>query len=153
MAIVSAHETMRGVVFDLPPVADICENSSVNTTPGTVYRQWPEITPPTPSAMPMIWSFPPEPSILPKVICLKLSEKYDALNPGGVFISLHTEASHERTKPGDHVCDFLLNELSGMDMIFPKAWLRNNDGMRFQIVRSLPIDCDFGPLDIEIGKK
>ena len=42
---------------------------------------------------------------------------YDALNPGGVFISYHEGVTHERTKPGIMVLSWPLGTLTGQDFI------------------------------------
>ncbi|WP_155322832.1 methyltransferase [Desulfosarcina ovata] len=155
MAIVSAHETMTGVVFDLPPVADISrefiheydagdrvsvmagdytadaigDGYDLILASGTLYFAKIHLN-----------------EIIGKI--------YNGLNPGGVFMSLHNEASHERTRPGDHICDFLFYELSGMDMIFTKGMIAETMVQcGFKSTRNFTIESDLGPLDIDIGKK
>ena len=155
MAIVSAHTTMKGIVFDLPSVVDISrefireydagdrvsvmagdyrvdsvgDDYDLIFASGTLYFAKSHLN-----------------EIVRKI--------YDALNPGGVFISVHNEVSHERTKPGDHICDFLFYELSGMDMIFPKGMIAETMVQcGFKSTRSLTIESDLGPLDIDIGRK
>ena len=41
---------------------------------------------------------------------------YHALNPGGLFISVHDGLTHEGTKPGDMVISWLATGLSSRDL-------------------------------------
>ena len=155
MAIVAAHATMKGVVFDLPPIADISRefireyeaDDRVSVMAGDY----------TTDAIGDSYDL--------IIACGTLyfaknhlneiiSKIHNALNPGGIFISVHNEVSHERTKPGGHVSDFLFNELSGMDMIFSRGTIAETImHCGFKSARSFSIESDLGPLDIDIGRK
>ena len=155
MAIVSAHEAMTGVVYDLPPVADISrefireydalDRVSVmagDYTADSIGDSYDLIF----AAGTLYFAKDRLNEIISKI--------HDALNPGGLFISLHNEISHERTKPGDHICDFLLYELSGMDLIFSKGTIAEAImGCGFKSVRSFTIESDLGALDVDVARK
>ncbi len=155
MAIVAAHETMKGVVFDLSPVVDICRefireyeaDDRVSVMAGDY------TTDAIGDAYDLIIACGTlyfAKNHLDEII----SKIYKALNPGGVFISVHNEVTHERTKPVGHVCDFLFNELAGMDMIFPKGTIAGAIVQcGFKSVQSFAIESDLGPLDIDVARK
>jgi SAM-dependent methyltransferase len=79
---------------------------------------------------------------------------FDALNPAGVFISFHGGLIHERTKPDMMVLGMILDELMGQGMMLDQGFIA--DSMLrggFQSVRSRTLDTDWGPMDLDIGRK
>ncbi|MFZ2071735.1 MAG: methyltransferase [Halobacteriota archaeon] len=79
---------------------------------------------------------------------------YDALNPGGVFVVFHEGLTHERTKPDTHVLCMMSMALMGQDMCFDQSFIA--DSMLhagFKSIRSRTLDTDWGPMDLDIGRK
>ena len=80
---------------------------------------------------------------------------HDALNPGGIFVSVHDGLTCENTKPADMVISWLPTGLCSRDMSFgrdviPDAML--NAG--FKTVKVTPLDCPMGEaMDMCVGKK
>lgn len=80
---------------------------------------------------------------------------YNALNPDGVFVSVHDGLTNEGTKPADMVISWLSTGLSATDLSLsqeeiPNAMLKAG----FKTVQSKP--CSFligGTLDMVIGRK
>jgi len=83
------------------------------------------------------------------------SKIYDALNPGGVFVSVHDGLTEEGTKPSDMVVSWLPTSLSSRDLSFdqdiiPDAMLEAG----FKTVKVKPIPFSMcGSMDICIGRK
>ena len=79
---------------------------------------------------------------------------YDALNPGGVFISFHDGMTHERTKPEVMVLCRIPMALMGTDMGFDQGFIA--DSMLragFKSVRSRTLETPMGSMDLDIGRK
>nr|WP_319394668.1 methyltransferase dimerization domain-containing protein [uncultured Desulfobacter sp.] len=80
---------------------------------------------------------------------------YDALNPGGVFVSVHDGFTEEGTKPSDMVISWLPTSLSSQDLSFhrdivPDAMLEAG----FRSVKVTPIPFSMcGSMDMCIGRK
>jgi predicted TPR repeat methyltransferase len=79
---------------------------------------------------------------------------YDALNPGGVFISFCEGLTHERTKTDFVVLSMMSIALMGQDMCFEQGEI--GDSMLrvgFKSVRSRTLDAPWGAADLDIGRK
>ncbi len=79
---------------------------------------------------------------------------YDALNPGGVFVSLSDGLTCERTQPENYVLSTLSSALIGQDMgidqgVIADAMLR----VGFKSTRSRTIDTPMMPMDLDIARK
>jgi SAM-dependent methyltransferase len=155
IAIVSAHPTMEGVSFDRPRTIAVAKESIQKYGMGnrikaiggdyaqdpigegydlilasdTLYYTREEIDP----------------------IMTKL---HDALNPGGVLITVHLCLKSERTRPGNLVLGSLFSGLKGEDMglldqgFIADAMLRAG----FKSVHSKTVDTDWGEQDVDIGR-
>ena len=79
---------------------------------------------------------------------------YDALNPAGVFISFHGGLTHERTKPDMMVLGMILDELMGQGMMVDQGFIADSMlRIGFESVHSRTLDTDWGPMDLDIGRK
>jgi predicted TPR repeat methyltransferase len=79
---------------------------------------------------------------------------FDALNPGGIFISLSDGLTCERTKPENYVLSALPSALMGQDMGIDQGVIA--DAMLcagFKSVRSSTIDTPMMPMDLDIARK
>jgi hypothetical protein len=79
---------------------------------------------------------------------------YDALNPGGVFLVLHEGLTYEQTKPDAMVLSMMPMALTGQDMSFDQGEIADSMlRVGFKSVRSRTLDTDWGPMDLDIGRK
>ncbi|MDY6851998.1 MAG: methyltransferase, partial [Thermodesulfobacteriota bacterium] len=155
LAVAAEHPSMKGVLFDRPPVAEVAEGlfkkfglEDRMTAVGGDY---------------FIDSIGDGYDLVLAIATLNftrhdidpvMTKIHDALNPGGVFISFHDGLTHERTKPEVMVLPGLATSLRGMDMgldqgFLAEAMLRAG----FKSVRSRTVDTGFGPMDLDIGRK
>ncbi|MGP8320072.1 MAG: hypothetical protein ACT6FD_04695 [Methanosarcinaceae archaeon] len=83
-----------------------------------------------------------------------VSKIYDALSPGGAFISCAEGLTHERTRPDKHVISMISLSLMGQDMCFDQGEIADSMlRVGFRSVRSRTLDTDWGPMDIDIGRR
>ncbi|MCD4711299.1 MAG: methyltransferase [Bacteroidales bacterium] len=79
---------------------------------------------------------------------------YEALNPAGVFISFHGGLTHERTKPDTMVLGMILDGLMGQGMLVDQGFIADSMlRVGFRSVRSCTLNTDWGPMDLDIGRK
>ncbi len=79
---------------------------------------------------------------------------YDALNPGGVFVSLHDGMKDEGTDPRVHVLNMMTSALSGFSCSLEKGFIV--DAMKnagFSSVTSQQVIMDVGPFELDIARK
>ncbi len=155
IAIVGSHPTMKGVIFDQPPVAKVAENFikeyemearmevmggnyMIDSIGGEYDLVWASFT--------LNFARHDMDTFMKKI--------YDALNPGGVFISSAEGLTHERTKPEIMVLGMSSISLMGQDMCFDQGFIA--DAMTrigFKSIHSCTLDTPVGPVDIDIGRK
>jgi len=79
---------------------------------------------------------------------------YDALNPGGVFISFCEGLTHERTKTDFVVLSMMSIALMGQDMCFDQGEIADSLlRVGFKSVRSRTLNAPWGAADLDIGRK
>ena len=155
IAIVASHPRMKGVLFDLPSVAKAAEifikeyemENRMEVLGGDYNHDS------IGEEYDLIWAsgslyFGKEDmdSLMKKI--------YDALNPGGVFISYHDGLTHERTKPDIMALSWTPTALMGQDMGFDQGEIADSMlRVGFKSVRSRTLDTDWGPMDLDIGRK
>ncbi|UCH02944.1 MAG: methyltransferase, partial [Candidatus Bathyarchaeota archaeon] len=155
MAIVAAHPSMKGVNFDLPPMAEISETyikeygmaDRMETLGGDGFRDSIGEGYDLVLACSSLQSYKDKlDSVVKKV--------YDALNPGGVFISAFIGLTHERTKPEICVLSLLPMALGGHDTRFDKGFVADSMlRVGFKSVRSRTLDTAMGPMELDIARK
>ncbi len=155
MAIVDAHPTMKGVIFDLPPVVeetkkfleeyemadrmDVLGGDFNHDSIGEGYD--------------LVWAS----GVLQFATDIDSVVKrvHDGLNPGGVFVSLYPFGqTHERTKPESIVLSLLSMALMGQEVGVDQGYVA--DAMLsagFKSVRSRDTDTFMGPMELDIGRK
>jgi len=155
IAILKQHPSMTGVVFDQPAVAKVAEEFIANygvsdrmTTIGGDY---------------LMDSFGEGYDLILCSCTLNFAlgcmdemvkRIYDALNPGGVFISLQDGIYNEGTAPEYHVLNMMSSALSGFNCGIKKGLIAasmRNAG--FEQVTSESITLDVGPFDLDIAIK
>jgi len=79
---------------------------------------------------------------------------YDALIPGGVFVSLHDGMTEEGTCPKVHVLNMMTSALSGFSCSLEKGFI--TDAMKnagFSQITSNKVFLDVGPFELDLGFK
>ena len=155
IAALSRHPSMKGVVFDQPSVVNVTEEfiteynlSDRMTTIGGDY-----LNDPIGSGYDLILA---SCTLNFAKGCMDemIKKIYDALNPGGIFVSLHDGMCNEGTSPSVHVLNMMTSALSGYNCSLEKGFIANamlNAG--FYSVRSQPVILDVGPFEIDIARK
>nr|QNO57428.1 hypothetical protein FKKJMMIK_00026 [Methanosarcinales archaeon ANME-1 ERB7] len=155
IAIVAAHPSMKGVIFDRPAIIKVAETfikeykmeDRMDVLGGDFNHD------PIGEEYDLIWAS--SALSLAKDDMDSLTKKiYDALNPGGVFLVLHEGLTYERTKPDDMVLSMMPMALTGQDMWFDQGFIADSMlRVGFKSVRSRTLDTDWGPMDLDIGRK
>jgi predicted O-methyltransferase YrrM len=155
IAIVAAHPSMKGVVFDRPSVVKAAgefikeyEMTDRMEVLGGDYLQ-----DSIGEGYDLIFASATFNFAGDKLDSL-IRKIYNATNPGGMFVSLADGLTHEGTKPDIRVLDStphtLMNQYEHFDQDFI-ASLMLQTGFRY--VRSTTLDTSWGPLDLDIGRK
>ena len=155
IAIVAAHPSMSGTIFDTPAMVKLTKTfikeygleDRVGVMDGDFIHN------PIGEGYDLIWSS--SALSLAKDDIDSLTKKiYDALNPGGVFLVLHEGLTYERTKPDAMVLSMMPQVLTGQDMRFDQGEIADSMfRVGFKSVRSRTLDTDWGPMDLDIGRK
>jgi SAM-dependent methyltransferase len=155
MTIVDAHPTMKGVIFDLPPVVKATEayikeyemEARVEVLGGDFNR--------TPIGEGYDLVFACSSLQFAQDLDGVVQKVYDALNPGGVFVSLfpfgHT---HEGTKPEPIVLSLASMAFMGMEASFDQSYVA--ESMRrtgFKTIRSRTFETFMGPMELDVARK
>ena len=158
IAIVAAHPTMKGVIFDQPPLAKAAETyiKEYGMEDRVEFMSGSYMTDSIGEGYNLIWAsgtltyakFQVD-SVMKKI--------YDALNPVGVFICVDYGLTHERTKPEIHLLSWLGAILSSQGMVaemFDQGFIADSMlRVGFKSVRSRILDTPTGPMDLDIGRK
>lgn len=155
MAIVAAHPSIQGVVFEQPAVADVAEQfireygfkDRVSVIAGDYTKD--NLKGP----YDLVFASATLNFFKDRFDAL-FSKVYDALAPAGVFITHQDGIKDERTKPINHISGFLVPEMMGADFAIgqgeiAEAMLRSG----FQSVRSFTKQSSIGEMDVDIGRK
>jgi predicted O-methyltransferase YrrM len=157
LAIVAAHPTMTGVLFDRPEVVEVARRFTrayeLEDRVATVGGDY--TTDPLGDGYDLVWSSYTlnfqrgnlEP-IMRKI--------HAALNPGGVYVSLAEGLTHERTKPATLVNSMLARSLAGRDLVFEEGEIAQAmllAGFRSVHSRQLEDRCWHGPAIVDIARK
>jgi len=155
MAVVAAHPTMRGVVFDLPPVAKAAEKfvldygmeGRMEVVAGDFCFE------PIGEKYDLIFASASLYSCKQDLDSV-IEKIHDALNPGGVFASLHEGLTSEMTKPEAMKLGWLPSELLGKNLAFEQGEIAASmQRAGFGSISSRTLDSPVGPLDLDVGRK
>jgi len=155
IAFVSSHPSMKGVIFDRSAVVEVAENfikeyemeGRIEVIAGDYNHD------PIGKGYDLIWASNTLNFARQDMDAL-IKKVYDALNSGGVFISFCEGLTHERTKPDTHVLSMQSMVLMGQDMCFDQGEIADSMlRVGFKSVRSRTLDTDWGPVDLDIGRK
>jgi len=155
MAVVAAHPSMKGVIFDLPPMVKVAEKfireygmeDRMEVLGGDGFRDSIGEGYDLVLACSSLQSYKDKLDSVAKKV-------YDALNPSGVFISYFMGLTHERTKPEITVLMSLSMALMGYDTGFDQGFVA--DSMLragFKSVRSRTLNTHWGPMELDIARK
>lgn len=154
-AIVAAHPSMSGVIFEQPPVARVAREfiRQYAAEDRVSVRDGDYMTDPLGNSYDLIFA---SATLNFYKDCLDelFTRVYDALNPGGIFMTHQDGIYAERTKPATHITEFLAFELYGGDFALPQGLIAQtmlNTG--FQSVRSFTLQTGVGDMDVTIGRK
>jgi ubiquinone/menaquinone biosynthesis C-methylase UbiE len=155
MAIVDAHPTMTGVIFDLPPVVKLTKKfiseydmeRRMEIVGGDFNRD------PIGDGYDCVVAC--NSLQFAHAIDSVMQKIYEALNPGGVFVSLYTFGqTHERTKPESTVLSVLPMALMGQESGVDQGYVA--DSMRrvgFKSIRSRTLHTPYLPMELDIARK
>jgi predicted O-methyltransferase YrrM len=155
MAIVAAHPSMKGVIFDLPPMAKVAETfiqeygmeDRMEVLGGDGFRDAIGEEYDLVIVCSSIQGYKDKLDSLAKKV-------YDVLNPGGVFISYFYGLTHERTKPEICVLSLLSMALAGQDAGFDQGFVADSMlRVGFKSVRSRTLNAPWGPMELDIARK
>ncbi len=155
MAIVDAHPEMKGVIFDLPPVVKEAEKfieeyemtDRMEVLGGDFNRNS------IGEGYDLVWAS----GVFQFAVDIDsvVRKVYDALNLGGVFVSLMPFGlSHERTKPESTVLSLLSMALMGQEFEIDQGYV--SDSMLrvgFKTVHSRNFDTFMVPMELDIARK
>ncbi len=155
IAIVSAHPTMKGVIFDRPAVVKVTRSfikeyemeDRIDVLAGDFNHD------PIGEGYDLIWASGTL-YFAEKDIDSILKKIYDALNSKGLFISLHEGLIFERTKPDIMALSWMPTALMGQHLGFDQGFIADSMlRVGFKSVRSRTLDTPMGPMDLDIGRK
>ncbi len=154
-AIVAAHPSTRGVVFDRPEVANVARDvikehhmeDRVDVLAGDYNQD------PIGEGYDLVWACASLSFAKPDIDSV-MRKIYEALNPGGVLVSLHDGLTAGRTKPEEMVLAWMGWAMTGRDMAFQQGDIAGSMlRVGFKSVRGRTLDAPMGPMDLEIGRK
>jgi len=155
MAIVAAHPDMKGVIFDLPPVVKVAETfireyrmqDRVEVLGGDFNRDS--------VGGGYDFVFTSNSLQFAQVIDQVVKKIYDALNPGGVFVSIFGFGqTHEGTKPENLVLGLLSMGLIGQEAGVEQGYIADSMlRVGFKSVHSQILSTAWGPMELDIGRK
>ena len=155
IAIVASHPSMKGVIFDQPPIVKLAETfiKEYEMEDRMVVLGGDFNHDSIGDGYDLIWTRAML-NLNKDDIDSLMTKSYDALNPGGVFISFHDGMTHERTKPDIMVLSWLPIALMGQDMGLDQGFIADSMlRVGFKSVRSRTLDTPMGPMDLDIGRK
>ncbi len=154
MAVVASHPTMKGVIFDLPPVAKAAEkfvrDFGMEDRMEVIYGDF--SNDPIGENYDLILASASLYSSRPNLDSL-IEKASAALNPGGVFASLHEGLSREMTKPELMKLWMLPAEFRGDDFAFERGEIRASMRRAGLSVTTTTLDTSVGPMDLDLGRK
>jgi SAM-dependent methyltransferase len=154
-AIVASHPDMSGTIFDQPAVTKVAqafvEEYGLDDRMEVMSGDY--LTDPIGEGYDLVWASNTL-NFARDDMDSMTAKIYDALNPGGVFISCAEGLTHERTKPDKPVLGMISIALMVQDMCFDQGEIADSMlRVGFRSVRSRTLDMNWGPMDLDIGRK
>jgi predicted TPR repeat methyltransferase len=155
IAVVAAHPSMKGVICDLPAVVKVTETyikeyemeDRVKVLGGDFNHD------PIGEGYDLVLAC--NSLQFAQVIDPVVKKIHNALNPGGVFISIFGFGqTHERTKPENLVLGLLSMTLMGRETELDQGYVADSMlRVGFRSVRSRILNMDWGPMELDIARK
>ena len=155
IAIVAAHPTMKGVIFDKPSVVNVAERfiKEYEMEDRMAVMGGDYTSDSIGDGYDLIWASATL-NFARHDLDTPIKKIYDALNPDGVFVSLSDGLTCERTKPENYVLSTLPSTLMGQDMGIDQGVIADSMlHVGFKSIRSRTIDTSMMPMDLDIGRK
>jgi SAM-dependent methyltransferase len=155
IAIVASHPDMRDVLFDQPAIVEVAKTfieeyemkDRIEVMSGDYTRDS------IGEGYDLIWASATL-NFARDDLDSFMKKIWDSLSPGGVFVSFHEGLTHERTNPNVMALLGLPMALMGQDIEFDQGFIANSMlRVGFKSVRSRTLDTDWGPMDLDIGRK
>jgi len=155
MAVVAAHPSMKGVIFDLSSMVKVAETfikeygmeDRMAVLSGDGFRDSIGEGYDLVLACASLQGYKDKLDPVVKKV-------YNALNPRGVFISYFYGLTHERTKPEIGVLSLLSMALAGQDAGFDQGFVADSMlRVGFKSVRSRTLNTSWGPMELDIARK
>ena len=155
IAIVAAHPSMSGVIYDKPAMVRVAETAikeyGMEDRMGVMGGDF--IHDPIGEGYDLVWASSSL-SLAKDDMDSMIAKIYDSLSPGGVFVVLHEGLTHERTEPDAMVLSMMPLALTGQDMRFDQGEIADSMlRVGFRSVRSRTLNTDWGPMDLDIGRR
>ena len=155
IAIVGAHPSMKGVIFDRPAIIKVAETfiKEYEMEDRMDVLSGDYTTDSIGAGYDLIWASNTL-NFAKNDLDSLMKKIYDALNSGGVFISFCEGLTNERTKTDFVVLSMMSIALMGQDMCFDQGEIADSMlRVGFQSVRSRTLDAPWGTADLDIGRK
>ena len=154
MEVVSNHPTMEGFLCDMPPLMEVAQDeidsAGLGSRMHTIAGDYNEVD--FGQNYDLIWTS--QTLYYVKDFKSMFSRIYNALNPGGLFLSLHEGLACERTQPADMVVSRLSLALEGQDVSFEQGEIASYlHDAGFCTIEIRIMDLPFGPSELIIARK
>lgn len=154
MAVVSNHPFMEGTLCDMPPIMEVAREeitaAGLESRITTIAGDYNKVNFGT--GYDLIWAS--QTLYYAKDLESMFSRIHNALNPGGVFISLHEGLTCERTQPPDIVLSRLSLALEGQDVSFEQGEIASYlPGAGFATVETKTMNMPLGQAELVIARK
>lgn len=155
IAMVAEHPSMHGVIFDQPAVVKVSEEFIAE------YRMQDRVAvmggdyavDPIGEGYDLIWASATL-NFVRQDLSAMFEKIFEALAPGGVFMSLAEGVTHEHTRPAPFVLENLPFALMGQDQTFNKGEIaKAMYKAGFSTVESSTVMTPMLPMDLDIAKK
>lgn len=155
IAIVADHPGMKGVLFDRPEVVGVARDfigeyemqDRVEVMAGDYLQD------PIGEEYDLVWASNTL-NFAKHDIDSVMGKIHEALNPGGVFVSLSDGLTDEGTKPPEMLLGMIPIAMSGWNMSFDQGFLADSmQRVGFETVRSRTIDTLWGQMELDIARK
>lgn len=154
MGVVARHPSMKGVLCDQPPVMEVAREeiaaAGLEGRVTTISGDYNSVD--FGSGYDLIWAS--QTLYYARNLDEMFTRIHDALNPGGVFVSLHEGLACERTQPANLVLSRLSLALEGQDVSFGEGELASYlPGAGFSLVETRMLEMPLGPHELIIARK
>jgi hypothetical protein len=155
IAIVADHPDMKGVLFDRPEVVgvarDFVDEYEMQDRMAVMAGDY--LQDPIGEGYDLVWASNTL-NFAKHDIDSVMGKIHEALNPGGVFVSLSDGLTDEGTKPPEMLLGMILIAMSGWNMSFDQGFLADSmQRVGFETVRSRTLDILWGHMELDVARK